>query len=342
MSFDQLKKDLKAGLTYPLYLLHGEESYLVDEAEDYLERHLLQEHEKAFDQQILYGMDCNARFVIEQLQLFPMLASRRVVFVREAQQMDDLKELESYFNKPAPGSILILCHKGKSMDKRLKAYDAIKKNGFILAADKLKDKEVLPWLMKTAGDLKLKIDADAGEAMIELIGEEVSLLHPELLKLAINHAGGAAISKTDILDLIGLSREYNVFELQNALESGNVVKTLRIGARMAEQKGYSIIPLIALLAGFYSRVYIVKSLGTTTDAAIGEAIGNKSPFFINKNKDAARRYSLNTLEKCIGWLHTYDMKSKGWLYSGGDDRALTIELLDRLLFPDNYPAFAES
>jgi DNA polymerase-3 subunit delta len=262
------------------------------------------------------------------------------VFVREAQQMEDLKDLESYLNRPAPGSILILCHKGKAMDKRLKAYDAIKKNGFILAAEKLKEKEVLPWLLKTANELKLKIDTDAGEAMIELIGEEVSLLHPELQKLAINHAGGAAISKTDILDLIGLSREYNVFELQNALESGNVTKTLRIGARMAEQKGYSIIPLIALLAGFYSRVYTVKSLGNVSDAVIGEAIGNKSPFFINRNKDAARRYSIDTLEKCIGWLHIYDMKSKGWNYTGADHRALTIELLDRLLFPDTYPEFA--
>jgi DNA polymerase III subunit delta len=342
MSFDQLKKDLKSGLTYPLYLLHGEESYLIDEVEEHLERHLLQEHEKPFDQQILYGMDCNARYVIEQLQLFPMIASRRVVFVREAQQMEDLKDMESYFNRPAPGSILVLCHKGKSMDKRLKAYDGIKKNGFIFAADKLKDKDVLPWLLKTASELKLKIDADAGEAMIELIGEEVSLLHPELLKLAINHAGGAAITKADIVDLIGLSREYNVFELQNALESGNVVKTLHIGSRMAEQKGYSIIPLIALLYGFYSRAYTIKSMGSATDAAIGEAIGNKSPYFINRNKDAARRYSLETLEKCIGWLHIYDMKSKGWGYTGGDDRALTIELLDRLLFPDNFPVFAES
>ena len=342
MSFDQLKRDIKGGLTYPLYLLHGEESYLIDEAADFLERHLLQEHEKPFDQQILYGMDCNARYVIEQLQLFPMLASRRVVFLREAQQLEDIKELESYFSRPAPGSILILCYKGKSMDKRLKAYDAIKKNGFVYAADKLKDKEVLPWLMKAAGDLKLKIDTDAGEAMIELIGEEISLLYPELTKLALNHAGGNAITKTDILDVIGLSREYNVFELQNALESGNVVKTMRIGARMAEQKGYSIIPLIALLAGFYSRVYTIKSLGPTSDNAIGEAIGNKNPFFISRNKEAARKYSLDTIERCLGWLHIYDMKSKGWNYSGADDRALTIELLDRLLFPDNYPVFTEN
>ena len=339
---EQLKKETKYGVTYPVYLLHGEETYLIDEAADYLERHLLQEHEKAFDQQILYGMDCNARYVLEQLQLFPMIAARRVVFLREAQQMDDLKDLEGYVGKPAPSSILVVCYKGKSVDKRLKLYDAFKKNAFILAADPLKEKEVLPWLMHTAAGLQLKLDPDAGEAMIELIGPEISLLHPELSKLAVNHVGGPSISKTDILDLIGLSREYNVFELQNALEAGDVVRTLRIGTRMSEQKGYSIIPLIALLAGFYSRLYIVKSLGTTTDAAIGEAIGNKSPFFIGKNKDAARKYSMDTLEKCINWLHVYDMKSKGWGYTGGDDRALTIELLDRLLFPDQQPVFKEN
>jgi len=340
MSFDQLKKETRHGVTYPVYLLHGEESYLIDEAADLLERHLLQEHEKAFDQQILYGMDCNARYVLEQLQLFPMMAPRRVVFIREAQQMDDLKDLEAYVLKPAPSSILVICYKGKSMDKRLKLYDALKKNAFILAADPLKEKDVLPWLMQTAANMKLALDPDAGEAMIELIGPEISLLHPELAKLALSHADGQRITKTDILDAIGLSREYNVFELQTALETGDVMKTLRIGTRMADQKGYSIIPLIALLYGFYSRMYVVKSLGAVSDAAIGEAIGNKSPFFIKKNKDASRHYSIETLEKCLCWLHVYDMKSKGWDFTGGDDRALTIELLDRLLFPDAFPAFA--
>ncbi len=342
MSIEQLKKDLKSGTTYPLYLLHGEESYLVDEAANYLEEHLLQEHERVFDQQILYGMDCSARHIIEQLQLFPMLAPKRVVIVREAQMIEDLKDLESYASKPAPSSILVLCMKGKSMDKRLKLYDALKKNGFIIAADPLKEKDVLPWLMKSASSLKLNINAEAGEAMIELIGNDISSLYPELTKLAVNHAGGAMISKNDILDLIGLSREYNVFELQTALESGNVLKTMRIATSMADMKGYSIIPLIALLAGHYSRIYAAKSLGQATDAAIGEAIGNKNPYVITKAKEAARKYSLETLEKSIGWLHVYDMKSKGWLFSGGDDKALTIELIDRLLYPDSSPMFTEN
>jgi DNA polymerase-3 subunit delta len=138
---------------------------------------------------------------------------------------------------------------------------------------------------------------------------------------------------TDIIDLVGMSREYNVFELQNALEAGNIPLTLRIGARMAEQKGYSIIPLIALLYGFYSRVLAAKSAGASSDAAIGEAIGNKSPFMINKTREAMRKYTLEHLENCISWLHIYDMKSKGWGNPGADDRALTIELLDRLLIP---------
>jgi DNA polymerase-3 subunit delta len=256
--------------------------------------------------------------------------------------MDGFKDLETYLLKPPPSSILILCYKGKSLDKRLKVYDAIKKNGFILAASQLKERDVLPWLMKAATDLKLKIDSEAAEAMIGLIGTEISSLYPELKKLSSGHANGAPITKNDILDLIGLSREYNVFELQNALESGNVLKTMRIGTRMAEQKGYSIIALIALLYGFYSRILIVKSLGNASDSTIGEAIGNKSPYFVNRNKDAARRLSLESAEKCISWLHTYDMKSKGWSYSGGDHRALTIELLDHLLHPDTSPSFSEN
>ena len=339
MSLSQLQKDFKAGKIYPVYLLHGEESYLIDEAANYLEDHLLQENEKAFDQQILYGMDVNARNVIEQLMLFPLLAQRRVVFIREAQQLEDLKELEGYASRPAPSSVLVLCHKGKSLDKRLKLYDAIKKNGFILAADRMKEKEVQAWLMDTATSLHIKLDPEAANLMIELIGMEISQLYPELQKLAISHSNIKPVMPGDIIDLVGMSREYNVFELKNALEAGDIVKTMQIGARIAEQKGYSLIPLIALLNGFYSGLLVVKSLGNAGDAAIGEALGNKSPWVISKTKDAARRYSLENIEQCIRWLHIYDMKAKGW-YSSNDDYALTIELLDHLLYPAKLPAFS--
>ncbi|HJW30769.1 MAG TPA: hypothetical protein VJ508_16155, partial [Saprospiraceae bacterium] len=150
------------------------------------------------------------------------------------------------------------------------------------------------------------------------------------------------VMPTDIIDLVGMSREYNVFELQTALESGDVTRTMRIGARMADQKGYSIIPLIALLAGFYSRMLVVKGLGNAPDASIGEALGNKSPWVINKSKDAARRYTAEHIEHCLAWLHLYDMKSKGWSNPGADDKALTIELLDHLLFPGKPPVFVEN
>jgi len=341
MSLGQLQKDIKAGKFYPIYLLHGEESYLIDEAAEFLEAHLLPENQKAFDQQILYGMDMNARNVIEQLMLFPLLAERRVVFVREAQQLEELKDLETYASRPAPSSVLILCHKGKSLDKRLKLYDAIKKNGFILAADRMKEKEVQAWLKDTAGTLHIKLDPEAASLMIELIGIDIDQLYPELKKLAISHSNIKPVMPADIIDLVGMSREYNVFELKNALEAGDIVKTMQIGARMAEQKGYSLIPLIALLNGFYSGLLVVKSLGNASDAVIGEAMGNKNTWLIGKTKEAARRYSLEHLERCIGWLHIYDMKAKGW-YSSVDDRSLTIELLDHLLYPGEAPVFNEN
>lgn len=227
------------------------------------------------------------------------------------------------------------------MDKRTKLYSGIKEKGFILAADALKEADVLPWLLNTASGLSIKLEHDAAEAMIELIGSEISRLYPELQKLAGNATPGSSINKLEILDLVGLSREYNVFELQKALESGDVVKTMKIGALMAEQKGYSIIPLIALLAGYYTRMYIVRSMPSADDNAIGEAIGNKSPYVIKAIKTAARRFTPEILERCIGWLHVYDMKAKGWNFRGGDDRALTIELLGHLMHPDYVPAFSE-
>ncbi len=341
MSFNQLQKEIKAGKFYPVYLLHGEESYLIDEAASFLEQNILREHEKVFDQQILYGSDCDARYIMEQLMLFPMMASRRLVIVREAQQMEGILGLEPFVQKPVATSILVLCHKGKNLDKRTKLYDGIKKNGFILAADKLKESEVLPWLFSTAAELQLKLDHDAAEAMVELIGAEISRLFPELKKLASNSTPGVPITKIEILDLVGLSREFNVFELQNALESGDVVKTMKIGAMMSEQKGYSIIPLIALLAGYYTRLYITRSMLSADDDTIAEAIGIKSLYVIRGYKAAAKKYTPEILERCIGWLHVYDMKSKGWNFRGGDDRALTIELLGHLMHPDFEPEFTD-
>jgi DNA polymerase-3 subunit delta len=342
VSLEKLQKELKSGKFYPVYLLHGEESYLIDEAAALLERSILQEHEKVFDQQILYGSDCDAKYVMEQLMLFPMMASRRLVIVREAQILDNLLELETFAQKPVPSSILVLCHKNKTLDKRTKLYDGIKKNGFILAADKLKESEVLPWLLATASELQVKLDHDAAEAMVELIGGEISNLFPELKKLAGHSTPGIPITKLEILDLVGLSREFNVIELQRSLETGDVVKTMKIGAMMAEQKGYSIIPLIALLGGYYTRLYITRSMINADDDAVGEAIGIKSNYVIRGYKAAARKYSPEIIERCIGWLHVYDMKSKGWLYRGGDHRALTIELLAHLMHPDYVPIFAEN
>jgi DNA polymerase-3 subunit delta len=139
-----------------------------------------------------------------------------------------------------------------------------------------------------------------------------------------------------------MSREYNVFELQDAIASGHLVKTMKIALIMAEQKDYSIIPLIAMLAGYYTRLYAVKSLPSADEGALAEAIGIKNPFVVKKHKAAASKYTLSTLERIIGWLHIYDMKSKGWSYRGGDDRALTIELIGKIMRPDEEPAFADS
>src|SRR5687768_7608235 len=337
MSIDLLHKDIKAGKFYPLYLFHGEEAYLIDEAAELIENSVVEEAAKPFDQQILYGTDYDARSVIEQLMLFPLLAPRRLVIVREAQLIGDIKELEGYALRPAPSSILVLCYKGKSLDKRLKLYDAIKKNGFVLAADPLKEQQVIPWLMQTSKELGLKLEPDAAEALVELIGPDVSKLYPELKKLKGIHTKSGSVSRSEIIDLVGMSREYNVFELQGALEEGDALKMMKIAMIMAEHKDYSVIMVVATLAAYFTRVYAVKSMPSADDGALGEAIGIKTPFVIRKYKVAANKYSPEQLERIIQWLHIYDMKAKGWGNKSGDDRALTIELLGHIMHPEKVP-----
>lgn len=342
MSIDQLHKDLKSGKFYPIYLLHGEESFLIDEAAELIETFVVPENAKPFDQQILYGTDYEARQIMEQLMLFPLLAPRRLVIVREAQLMADVKDLDIYAAKPAPSSVLVLCYKGKSLDKRTKLYDLIKKNGFILAADPLKESQVVPWLLHTAKELEISLENEAAEALVELVGGEVSKLYPELKKLQGIHTKSGSVSRIEILELVGMSREYNVFELQGALEAGDMIKMMKIAMIMSDQKDYSIIMVVAVLAAYFTRVYAVKSMPSADDNAIMDAIGIKNPYVIKKYKIAAQKYSLTTLERIIGWLHVYDMKGKGWTYRGGDDRALTIELLGHLMHPDHEPVFAEN
>lgn len=341
MSILQLQKDIKAGRVYPIYLLHGEESYLIDEAAGILEELIVEEAAKPFDQQILYGTDCYVKMLLEQLMLFPLLAPRRLVMVREAQLMGDIKELETYAARPAPSSVLVLCYKGKPFDKRLKLYSAIKEKGYILSADPLKEKEVAPWISQTARELNIKLDSEATEALIELVGGEISNLYPELKKLQGLHANADSVTRTEILELVGMSREYNVFELQAALESGDRLKTIKIGMIISEQKDYSVIMLVATLAAYFTRVYAVKSMSNADDHQIGEIIAIRSPYVIKKYKEAAGRYSLQSLERIIGWLHVYDLKAKGWEFRDpSDDRALTIELLGHILHPDHEPHFA--
>ncbi len=315
---------------------------MIDEAAELLEEFVIKEHEKAFDQQILYGNDVDTRYVLEQVMLFPLIAPRRLVIIREAQLMADLKDLETYAGRPAPSSILVLCYKGKSLDKRTRLFSAIKENGFILTADALKEKDVAPWVMQTAKSLDIRLEPEAAEAMIELIGGEISKLYPELKKLKGIHTTSGIVTRTEILDLIGISREYNVFQLQDAIVSGDVVKTMKIAMIMTYHKDYSIIPLIAVLAGYFTRLYTIRSMPSADENAIMEAVGIKAPFIVKKLRNEASRYPPVVLERIIGWLHVYDMKSKGWGYRGGDDRALTIELLGHILHPVHEPELMQT
>jgi DNA polymerase-3 subunit delta len=334
MDLESLKRDLKAGHVAPIYLLHGEERYFIEAAEALLEETIMP-GEAAFDKFIAYGNEVTRMGLLDQLHGLPFIEPRRLVMLREAQLMDgeEFYKLESYVGRPAPSSVFVIAFKGKKVDKRRKFVDALRKaGGFILESDKLGDKEILPWLEQAAKGLGLRLAQGAPEAMVELIGKEVSLLYPELVKLAGAFGRDKTVAVPDILDLVGMSREYNAFELKNAIEGGDRAKAMKIGTRMAEQKGYSIIPVIALLIGYYANLYTVRSLGKASAEEVGEAIGNKNAFIVRRTMEQATRYTPDRLERCLAWLHEYDMKSKGWENPGRDDKSLTIELLDKLLY----------
>src|SRR6201986_1184518 len=264
MSADDIIKDIKNRKFKPLYLLHGDEPYYIDLVGNYVEHKVLSDAEKGFNQTVLYGKDTDIMTVLNAAKRYPMMADYQVVLVKEAQDMkwgkddDDKKTINpllAYLESPLPSTILVFCYKYGKFDKRKKSYKAIDKNGIVFESTTLYDNKVPGWIEDFVQEKGYKISPQAAALLGEYLGNDLSKIANELEKLMLNVSKGQEITPKEIQDNIGISKEYNVFELQTALGKKDVVKVNRIiNYFEANPKSNPIVLMLGNLNNYFSKV----------------------------------------------------------------------------------------
>ena len=347
-TYEEVVRDIRNKIYAPVYLLTGDEPYFIDKVSDLIEESVLNEMEKEFNQTIVYGRDVDPLQLLSIAKRFPMMANYQVVVVREAQEMralagkekeedekkpkekEDRNPLAEYFNHPQPSTVLVLCMKYKSPDKRTKLYKAIEKAGVIMTTKKLYDNQLAPWLDKYLASKNRKIEEKAAQLMAESIGNDLARLANECDKLLFTKKEGETITLDDVATNIGISKEFNIFELQDALAVKNILKANQIvNYFKANPIANPFVLTLASLNSFFTKLLVVHSNAGKSDAEMAAAL-KVNPYFIKTYKTAARYYSFDKTVDIISYFREYDLKSKG-VGSSENHGDLLRELTYRIL-----------
>lgn len=336
MSATQILQDLQQNKYAPLYFLQGEEPFFIDQVSDYIEEHALTESEKSFNLTVIYGKDAQLLQVLESARRFPMMAQRQVIIVKEAQEMSDLgkkeglEKLQKYAENPVPSTVLVFCHKHKKIDGKTKAAKSIKKNAVLLETKKLYDNEIHPWVKSYSQQKGLKISDKACLLLAEAIGNDLHRIANELEKVLLTHPKGEEIGESEILEKVGISREYNVFELQKALATKDRFKAFQIAKFfLANPRQHPIIATIAVLYNFFSKLLVYHQYKRKPQNELAKLMG-VNPFFLRDYAAASGKYPLPKARQIISYLHLADMHAKGIDGTTDEDKIL-IELLYKIM-----------
>jgi DNA polymerase-3 subunit delta len=332
-SYKDIERDLHNRIYAPVYLFQGEEPYYIDKLSDHIEQDVLDEMGKEFNQTIMYGKDSNIMSLVSTAKRYPMMSDYQVVILKEAQEMrelansnrsksdddddeggesgsDALAPLVKYVSQPLSSTVLVLCFKYKNLDKRTKLFKAIEKNGVIFDSAKKKDSELQEWIEKYLGEKKQLIEPKAAALMAEHIGNDLSRIANECDKLMISLRPGETINSGHIEEYIGISKEFNVFELQNALGKKDVLKAMQIVHYFSSNPRANPLPMtMGTLYSYFTKLLAFHALPEKTKAAAAAIRIN--PYFFDQYALAARNYPLPKLFAISGLLREYDMKSKG-------------------------------
>ncbi|WP_423147125.1 DNA polymerase III subunit delta [Rubrolithibacter danxiaensis] len=342
MNAPALFSDLKKRNFKPVYLLHGEESYYIDLFAEYLEKNVLSEAERGFNQSVFYGRDVDFTTILNAAKRFPMMSDYQVVLVKEAQDLkwskdseDDKKAADpllSYLEKPLNSTILIFCYKNGKFDKRKKTYKAIEKNGIVFESVVVYDNKIPVWIEDFVKEKGYKIHAKAAALIAEYLGNDLSKVANELEKLMLNVPKDKEITAEDVHNNIGISKEFNVFELQSALARKDAYKANQIINYFAANPKTNPIQLtLGTLNTYFVKVLKYHYLSDHSAPSVARELG-VNPFFVKDYEQAAKSYPMPKIFNIISYLRDCDLKSKGVEATGNtEDSELIKELVFKII-----------
>lgn len=329
---NQIVSDIKAGNTKPIYFLMGEESYYIDKVSDYIEKNVLSEEEKGFNQMVLYGRDVSIEEIVSNAKRFPMMAERQVVIVKEAQDLSrTIENLVTYAENPQPSTVLVICYKYKTLDKRKKLSKTITKHGVLLESKKLYENQVGDWIRRMLSGKSYNIEPKATLMLVEFLGTDLSKINNELEKLMVILPKDSLITAVHIEENIGISKDFNNFELRKAVGAKQIVKVNQIINYFAQNpRSNPLVMTISLLNSFFTQLLIYHSLKNKAKANVAKAL-RVNPYFVGDYDTAARNYPMRKVSQIISLLRDADLKSKGVGATNMNQGDILKELLFKIM-----------
>jgi DNA polymerase-3 subunit delta len=303
-------KSIKSGQIAPVYVLMGEEPYYIDVISQFIEHNVLSEAERGFNQIVLYGRDTKVEEITEHAKRFPMMSERQVLIVKEAQDLSrTIEQLAQCVATPQMSTVLVLCYKYKKLDARKKLLKLAKANGVVFESKKLYDNQIPDWIKKVLLGRGRHIEPKAAQMLADFLGNDLSKINKELEKLSLVIPESNKIDAAAIQEHVGISKDYNNFELQSAIAKGDRVRAYSIAQYFANNpKHHPVIMTISLLYNFYSKLLIYHSLSDKSSAP--KALGI-NPYFVREYQTAAQNFPMKRVSRIIASIRTIDMKSKG-------------------------------
>jgi len=326
---NQIIADIEQGNIAPIYFLMGEEPYYIDKIAEYIEKNVLSDEEKGFNQMVLYGRDVSIEEIVSNAKRFPMMAERQVVILKEAQDLSrTIENLVAYAENPQPTTVLVICYKYKTLDKRKKLAKVVAKNSVLFESKKLYENQVGDWIRRVLSSKKYQIEPKATLMLVEFLGTDLSKINNELEKLMLILPKETLITAKHIEDNIGISKDFNNFELRKAVGEKQIIKANQIITYFANNpKSNPLVMTISLLNCFFTQLLIFHSLKDKSKGNVAKAL-RVNPYFVTDYQNAARNYPMRKVSQIISLLRDADLKSKGV----GAQNLPPSDILKELLF----------
>ncbi|MGB0870102.1 MAG: DNA polymerase III subunit delta [Flavobacteriales bacterium] len=331
MKAEEILQNIKSKNIAPVYLLTGEESFFIDQISDFLEDKVIDESQKDFDLQIFYGKDSNVLDILSSVKQYPLLGDKRLVILREAQQLKGFEKLGEYLEQPSQQTVFVICYRDKKIDKRSSLYKKKSKEVLFFQSDKLYENQTLQWAEKFITRKKRHISPKALQLLIEKTGTELTLVYNELNKLLLNVKEGEKITSNIISEQIGILKDFNLFELQQALGTRNALKCQLIVKHFSKNpKNHPLVVTLGFLYGYFCKLIILNGLKSPNDQDIAKTLG-VHPFFVKEYRAAIHFYDLRKCVAILSFLREADVKSKGFTNVSLNDENLLKELIFKII-----------